>query len=218
MHVLTSLTILFLFLFAIREYVAYKRKLSLKYFFTPMVTFSIILIVLLSIALKGPFVYSMLVLIALIMALIADTLLMIEIEEASFLKSGIIFFLISHVFYIFAFKYGYTFQSWNLGLIIFLAVASFFNIILIKKGAGRLLIPVIIYLIILNIMGFFAITRLNNGFGLFEISIATGAAMFIISDFILSINAFVKKIPHSTVYTWLFYAPAQFLFALSTLH
>lgn len=218
MHVLTSLAILFLSLFAIREYVAYKRKLSFKYFFTPMVTFSIILIVLLSIALQGPSFYSMLVLMALIMALIADTLLMIEIEDVSFLKSGIIFFLISHVFYIFAFKGGYTFQSWNLGLIVFLTAASFSNILLIKKGIGKLLIPVIIYLIILNVMGFFAITRLNNGFGLFEISIATGAVMFIISDFILSINAFVKKIPHSTVYTWLFYAPAQFLFALSTLH
>lgn len=216
MNVLTTLTALFLSLFAIREYVAYKRKLSLKYFFTPMLTFSVILIVFLSVAVKGPYVYSMLVLIALIMALIADTLLMIE--EMSFLKNGLIFFLISHVFYILAFKDGYTFQAWNLGLIIFLAAASFFNIRLVKKGAGRLLIPVIIYVIILNVMGFFAITRLNNGFGLFEISIATGAVMFIISDFILSINAFVKKIPHSTVYTWLFYAPAQFLFALSTLH
>ena len=104
-------------------------------------------------------------------------------------------FIYNDVFYIFAFKYGYTFQSWNLGLIIFLAVASFFNIILIKKGAGRLLIPVIIYLIILNIMGFFAITRLNNGFGLFEISIATGAAMFIISDFILGYLYFKKINP-----------------------
>lgn len=216
MNVLTTLTALFLSLFAIREYVAYKRKLSLKYFFTPMLTFSVILIVFLSVAVKGPTVYSMLVLIALIMALIADTLLMIE--ETSFLKNGIIFFLISHVFYILAFKDGYTFQAWNLGLIIFLAAASFFNIRLVKKGAGRLLIPVIIYVIVLNIMGFFAITRLNSGFGLFEVSIATGAVMFIISDFILSINAFVKKIPHSTVYTWLFYAPAQFLFALSTLH
>ncbi len=216
MNVLTTLTALFLSLFAIREYVAYKRKLSLKYFFTPMLTFSVILIVFLSVAVKGPYVYSMLVLIALIMALIADTLLMIE--EMSFLKNGLIFFLISHVFYILAFKDGYTFQAWNLGLIIFLAAASFFNIRLVKKGAGRLLIPVIIYVIILNVMGFFAITRLNSGFGLFEVSLATGAVMFIISDFILSINAFVKKIPHSTVYTWLFYAPAQFLFALSTLH
>lgn len=216
MYVLTALTILFLSLFAIREYVAFKRKLSLKYFFTPMLTFTIILIVLLSISLKGPSVYSMLVLTALIMALIADTLLMIE--EINFLKNGIIFFLISHVFYVFAFKDGYTFQSWNTGLIIFLAAASFFNIKLIKKGAGKLFIPVIIYLIVLNLMGFFAITKLNNGFGLFETSLAIGAVMFLISDFILSINAFVKKIPHSTVYTWLFYAPAQFLFALSTLH
>lgn len=216
MHVLTGLTILFLSLFAIREYVAFKRKLALKYFFTPMLTFTIISIVLLSISLKGPSVYSMLVLTALIMALIADTLLMIE--EINFLKNGIIFFLISHVFYVFAFTDGYTFQSWNMGLIIFLAAASFLNIKLIKKGAGKLFIPVIIYLIVLNLMGFFAITKLNNGFGLFETSLAIGAGMFIISDFILSINAFVKKIPHSTVYTWLFYAPAQFLFALSTLH
>lgn len=216
MNVLTVLAVIFLFLFAIREYVAFQRMLSWKYFLTPMLTFTVILIVLYSIALKGPSVYSMLVLIALIMALIADTLLMIE--EFNFLKNGIVFFLISHVFYVFAFKDGYTFQSWNLGLILFIAVASFFHIMLIKKGAGKLFIPVVIYIIVLDVMAFFAITKLNNGLGLFETTLAIGAVMFWISDIILSINAFVKKIPHSTVYTWLFYAPAQFLFALSTLH
>lgn len=216
MYVLTTLAVLFLFVFVAREYAAFKRNLSWKYFLTPMVTFTIILIVLFSIAFKGPSVYSMLILSALIMAVIADTLLMIE--ELNFLKNGLIFFLICHVFYVSAFKDGYTFQSWNLGLILFIAAANFFYLRLIKKGSAKLFIPVIIYLIVLDLMGFFAITKLNNGFGLFETSLAIGAVMFWISDFILSINAFVKKIPHSTVYTWLFYAPAQFLFALSALH
>jgi uncharacterized membrane protein YhhN len=215
-YILTSLAVLFLALFALREFAAFRRKLTLKYFFTPLVMFSIILIVIFSIALKGPTVFSILVLIALIFAVIADTLLMIE--EVSFLKNGIIFFLISHIFYVYAFQEGYYYRNWHIGLLIFIVLVNFFHVMLIKKGAGKLLIPVIIYIIILDMMGFFAIAKLNNGCGLFEASLALGAVMFWVSDLILSFNAFVKKIPHSTVYTWIFYAPAQFLFALSTLH
>jgi uncharacterized membrane protein YhhN len=215
-YILSALAVLFLALFALREFAAFKRKLTLKYFFTPLVIFSIILIVIFSIALKGPSVFSILVLIAMIFAVIADTLLMIE--EISFLKNGLIFFLISHFFYIYAFKEGYYYQKWHLALLVFIVLVNFFYIMLIKKGAGKLLIPVIIYIIILDMMGFFAVTKLNNGCGLFETSLALGAVMFWVSDLILSFNAFVKKIPHSTVYTWIFYAPAQFLFALSTLH
>jgi uncharacterized membrane protein YhhN len=42
-----------------------------------------------------------------------------------------------------------------------------------------------------------------------------GAVLFVISDVVLAINTFVKKIPHSTVLTWSLYAPAQLFFALS---
>ena len=85
-----------------------------------------------------------------------------------------------------------------------------------KKYAGSMFAPVAVYIIVIDIMGYLAITKLNNGTGAYEISVAIAAVLFWISDFILSINAFVKKIPHSTVYTWLFYAPAQLLFAWST--
>lgn len=216
MYLLTTLAVLFLILFAFREFAAYRKNLSLKYFLTPAVTFSIILIVLFSVAVKGPSVYAMLVLIALIFALIADTLLMIE--EIDLLNHGILFFMISHIFYVFAFSNQYSFQFWHPGLVLFILLVNVFHIKLIRKGTGRKLIQVVLYIVILDMMGFFAIAKLSNGSGLFEYSLALGAAMFWVSDLILSINAFVKKIPHSTVYTWLFYAPAQFLFALSTLH
>ncbi len=216
MYILSALAMLFFILFAIREYSAFRKKLTSKYFFTPMVIVSVMLIVIFSIALKGPSVYSILVLFALIFALIADTLLMIE--EISLLKNGIIFFLISHFFYIYAFKDGYYYQNWHLALIFFIILVNFFHIRFIRKGTGKLLGAVIFYIIVLDLMGFFAIAKLNNSSGIFEVSLALGAVMFWVSDFILSIDAFVKKINHSTVYTWLFYAPAQFLFALSTLH
>jgi uncharacterized membrane protein YhhN len=215
-YILSALAMLFFILFAIREYSAFKRKLTFKYFFSPMVIVSVIFIVIFSIALKGPSVYSILVLFALIFALIADTLLMIE--EVSFLKNGLIFFLISHLFYVYAFMDGYIFEKWHLALAFSLLLVNIFHVKLIRKGAGKLIVPVVFYIIVLDLMGFFAITKLNNGSGLFELLLALGAVMFLVSDFILSIDAFVKKINHSTVYTWLFYAPAQFLFALSTMH
>jgi len=211
---LYELTAAYIFIFLIREVIAWKSILSLKYFFTPLITALAVFIVLSSIGLYGISRYSILIFSSLIAALIADTLLMIE--ENSYLKNGILFFMLGHLFYVAAFSYDITFKNWN---IVFLVVIVFINIVqlkLMKKHAGGMFLPVTIYVVIIDIMGYLAITKLNNGTGLYEISVAVAAVLFWISDFILSINAFVKKIPHSTVYTWLFYAPAQLLFAWST--
>jgi uncharacterized membrane protein YhhN len=42
-----------------------------------------------------------------------------------------------------------------------------------------------------------------------------GATLFVVSDAVLGINTFVRRIPHSTVLTWSLYAPAQFCIAVS---
>lgn len=212
---LYELTAAYIIIFIIREYVAWKKFLVLKYFFTPLITALAVFIVLSSIGCYGISLYSILVFSSLITALIADTLLMIE--ERSYLKNGIIFFMLGHLFYVSAFCTGISFKNWNVILIIIIAVINLIQLKLMKKYAGRMFVPVTLYVIVIDIMGYLAITKLNNGSGPYELSVAAAAVLFWISDFILSINAFVKKIPHSTVYTWLFYAPAQLLFAWSTI-
>lgn len=211
LHILSSVFILF---FLIREYVAYRRYLQLKYFFTPSLTIILIIIMILSISINGADRYRVMILLSLITALAADTLLMIE--EIDLLKNGMIFFIISHIFYVIAFSTGVSFKLWNLLPAAVISVPSFFYIRVLKKTAGRMLIPVIIYIVVLDCMVWFALTALSNGTSDSGIYAAAGAVIFMCSDFILSVNAFVKKIPNSTVFTWLLYAPAQFLIVLST--
>jgi uncharacterized membrane protein YhhN len=211
---LYTASFIFLAVFLVREFVAYKKILVLKYFFTPLLTFMLVLMMIYSISINGSDKYRVFILLSLLSALVADTLLMIE--EVDLLKNGMIYFIIGHVFYVFAFSGDITFKPWNIFLIAVLAVLSFLYIRVLMKTAGSMIIPVISYVLILDLMVYFALTKLNNGLSASGIIVASGALLFMISDFILSINAFVKPVPNSTVYTWLLYAPAQFLFVLST--
>ena len=210
LYILSALFILF---FLIREYVAFKRYLTLKYFFTPSLTLILVTMMILSILMFGADRYRLMILFSLLTALIADTLMMIE--EITFIKNGMIFFMMAHIFYVGAFSPGASFQLWNLVIILILSILSFLFIRMMNRNAGKMIVPVVIYTLILNMMGYFAITSLNKGLTASGIMLAAGAVLFMISDFILSVNAFVVKIKYSTVYTWLLYAPAQFLFVLS---
>lgn len=211
---LYTVSLVFFAFFLVREFVAYKKILVLKYFFTPLLTFMLVLMMIYSISINGIDKYRVLILLSLLSALIADTLLMIE--EVDLLKNGMIYFIIGHVFYVFAFFGNFTFKTWNIFLIAILVVLSFLYIKVLMKTAGKMIIPVVSYVLILDLMVYFALTGINNGLTTSGIMVASGALLFMVSDFILSINAFVKTIPNSTVYTWLLYAPAQLLFVLST--
>lgn len=207
------LSALFVVFFLIREYVAFKRYLTLKYFFTPSLTLILVTMMILSILMFGADRYRLMILFSLLTALIADTLMMIE--EITLIKNGMIFFMMAHIFYVGAFSPGASFQLWNMIIILVLSILSFLFIRMMNRNAGKMIVPVVLYTLILNVMGYFAITSLNKGLTASGIMLAVGAVLFMISDFILSVNAFVVKIKYSTVYTWLLYAPAQFLFVLS---
>jgi uncharacterized membrane protein YhhN len=139
------------------------------------------------------------------------------IEETDLLKYGMIYFLAAHVMYASAFVSGYTFRWWNLVLLAFLIIASVSHVKRISSAAGRLTIPVAVYMTAIIVMIFFAVTQLNSGVTAASLMAASGALLFGVSDYLISVNNFLRKIENSTVYTWLLYAPAQFLIAASTL-
>jgi uncharacterized membrane protein YhhN len=203
-------------IFTLREYFEFQGVLALKYILTPIITLIIISMVILSLKENGFNNTTVLILFGLLFSLIADVLLMIK--GVDLLKYGILFFLVAHVFYIVSFSKGYTFNMWNLVLVVIFAVVIFFFFSFVKEKAGSLQIPVLIYMIILSTMGFFAIAKLNNGTSTEAIMILVGATLFIISDSTLAVNAFAKDIPHASVFTWLTYMPAQLLIALSTFY
>lgn len=208
------LSFIFLFLFFIREYVAYKRYLVLKYLFTPSLTLVLVIIMTLSISINGCDRYRIMILVSLLMALVADSLLMIE--EVNLLKNGMIFFILGHICYAVAFSNTFSFKMWNLIPVLIIIFLSIRYLKVLFKYSGKMFIPVLAYVLILDLMVYLAIIRLNNGLSASGVAVAAGAVLFMVSDFLLSVNAFVKTIPNSTVFTWLLYAPAQFLFVLST--
>jgi len=214
MNLLCILSSIFFLFFIIREFVAYKRYLPLKYFFTPSLTMLLVIMMILSIDIYGADRYRIMITLSLLMALTADTQLMIE--EISLMKNGAVFFVIGHVFYLIAFSDNMTFESWNIFVIIILVIINLIFFRILFNASGKKSIPAVFYILILDLVVYFAITRLNAGLSMSGILAASGVILFMISDFILLTNAYIKAIPKSTVFTWLFYAPAQYLIVLST--
>jgi len=213
-NLLWILSLVFFLFFLIREFVAYKRKLPLKYFFTPSLTMLLVIMAILSIAIYGADRYRSMITLSLLMALAADTQLMIE--ETNLMINGAVFFIIGHIFYLVAFSDNMTFESWNIAIIAVLAVINLIFFRILFKSAGKRAIPAVFYILILDLVVYFAIARLNVAISSSAILAASGAVLFMISDYILLTNAFIISIPKSTVFTWQFYAPAQYLIVLST--
>lgn len=215
LHLFLYISVFFLAVFMVREFVALRRIRPLKYISTPLVTIAVILIPVIAIGEAGLTPYNSFILSALLLSLIGDTLLMVE--ETDLLKYGMLFFLLAHVMYIAAFVSKYSFREWNLVLLTVLVIMSALHFRRLGRSAGKLVVPVAVYVTVITTMIFFAISQLNTGFTPGTIMAASGAVLFGISDYLHSVNNFIRKIGNSTVYTWLFYAPAQFLIAASTL-
>ncbi|HON77895.1 MAG TPA: lysoplasmalogenase [Spirochaetota bacterium] len=199
--------------FLIREYVAFRRILPLKYVFTPLVTMTIIVFGFLSFLVSGITVFSFLIITGLILSLIGDTLMMLE--EVNYIQHGLLFFLAAHIMYIAAFSGGYSFQAWNILPAVLLGLLLVVFYFTIRRKTGKKNIPVLVYMIAISAMIFFAVSHFNNGVTTKAAILSIGAVLFCISDTTLAVNQFIRPVAHSTVFTWLTYGPAQFLIALS---
>ncbi|MBN1532629.1 MAG: lysoplasmalogenase [Spirochaetes bacterium] len=208
-----TIILIFIAAFSFREYFAFNNNLKGKYFLTPLITLCVASVGLLAIGMYGISAYRALILMGIMCALVADTMLMVV--EVDLLRFGILYFLVGHFFYIGAFSLDFTFAGWNAvaALLIALTAAIFF--LKVRGSTGSMTIPVAVYLVVLSCMLFLAISGLNRGIEHNRVFGALGALLFAMSDVVLAVNAFVKKIPHSTVITWSMYAPAQMLLALS---
>jgi len=209
----TPLLIAFFVILLIREYVSYRKILTLKYITTPLVTFSIILACLLAMTVQGIHNFSFMIMLGLLLSLIADTLLMIE--EVNLFLQGLVYFTFAHLAYVAAFSTGYVFYTWNIMLALVILAAALLYYRAIWKARGTHYIPALVYMIILGSMLFFAVTSLNNGINRRGLFLTVGAIFFVLSDIVLGYNTFIRPIPHSTVLTWSLYAPAQMFIAIS---
>lgn len=207
------LVAIFVIVFIIREIVAFKKLLKLKYVFTPLVTYSIITIALYVSYVRGFTVYNISIIGGMVFALIADIFLMIE--EISFFIHGLFFFLLTHLCYVYALGINYQFETIDIIIMLSIMLISTSYYLVIHKAKGTLHIPVILYMLVLSLVLMLAIgTFIKDTYPRGAI-VTIAAILFAISDGVLACNHFVKTIPHSTVVTWSLYAPAQLLFAFS---
>jgi len=152
---------------------------------------------------------------ALGLSLIADAVLMIENNDL--FAHGLLFFLGTHILYIIVFSDWYQFLWSDAATGFVLLVLMGLLVYKFYKGGrlGSMMVPVIVYITALSLVVFFAINgALRNG-TTSSYLIMSGALLFYISDVILGWTQFVKYYRFTTLYVWFFYAPGQFLIALS---
>ena len=206
-------SIIFIFFLLLREIFTYKKNKLLKYLLTPLVSAVVIITALLSLRFNYGNTYNYIIITGLVFSLIGDTILMIE--EVNLFIQGLIFFLFAQISYAFAFAFNYHFEVWNIFVAagLFAVVIVFFKIIK-NKAAGKAY-PVLIYMLVISAMVYFAVSRLNDGASVKGLLVSIGALLFLISDVLVAVNEFVKELPNGTIIVWLIYAPSQFLIGLS---
>ncbi|MCG3220125.1 MAG: lysoplasmalogenase [Candidatus Heimdallarchaeota archaeon] len=167
------------------------------------------------------------IVLALIGGFLGDVFLMLPDSDKTkkWLKVGLISFLFGHIFYIVAFSiYVYKFpffKWWILFLIIPFVVAAVILMPIITKSAGKMAVPVVVYIIIICFMSvntaFLIIPVENYPIGweaLYMggiITIYIGAWFFGISDTLNGYGKFVKQFKNERVYTMSTYILGQFL-------
>ncbi|TXT60655.1 MAG: conserved membrane protein of unknown function [Promethearchaeota archaeon] len=157
--------------------------------------------------------YDWLLILALIFGWLGDISLMIG-REGKWFMLGLGSFLIGHIFYILSFLFSISditqFPFW--GFIFFipsiLIALVFYS--KIKDKMGELQKPTLIYILVITIMSIIATLRFAELQGISFYLVWIGSLLFMISDGIIALNKFHKKISHSGVYIMLTYGLGQF--------
>ncbi len=204
-------------MFIIRQASVLMKKKFIRLSTTPTITYFIC-----GLAVVGVFNYSQgnewLILAALGLSLIADAVLMSE--STDLFAHGLIFFLGTHILYNIVFASGYSFlMADTFSGVVLIALMIFLIYKFHKSGnLGKMLLPVIVYVTALSLIVFFSINGYMRNHDVSHAMMMWGAVLFYISDAILGWNQFIKYFKFGTFYIWLFYAPGQFLIALSLLY
>ena len=161
---------------------------------------------------------STVVLAAIFFSWVGDTALMFESTNSNFFIIGLVGFLISHLFYILAYR-QHQHQGTEDALQGIKKIRFAFPIVLAGTGLvvilypvlGALKVPVMVYALVLVVMvlnGLFRYGRTGNkSFWL----VFGGAILFMLSDSILAINKFLEPVQQAGILIMSTYITAQFL-------
>lgn len=139
-------------------------------------------------------------------SLLGDVLLMISLDRL--FLSGLLAFLLAHVFYVIGFNSPIpSISAWSLILAILIGWggARVIRRILTSVAASgniRMRLPIIVYSVVISLMLLSAMIKLNDlswNAGA-AVLVALGAFLFYLSDVILAWNKFVAPIQHGRIY------------------
>lgn len=153
---------------------------------------------------------------AIFFAWAGDVFLMFTDKGELFFPLGLVCFLVSHIFYILAYRLSfpqnaYSLLETNKRLVLpFIFVGASVYTFLFNK-LGVLQIPVFFYTFVLVGMSVFALNRYKKVSQKSFLMVFVGSLFFLISDMCLAINMFAFPIPASGIVVMTTYITAQYL-------
>jgi len=155
--------------------------------------------------------YNYLIISALVFCLIGDVLLL---KEELFVY-GLGSFLLGHLIFVAAFASIQGINK-NMGTLLALAVIGGLYFYFIMPSLGSLTVPVLVYVTVITMMNWQAVSlAINNRKGVFMM-IGFAALLFSFSDSMIAYHKFVSPLKYSSVLILLTYWTSIFLFAFST--
>lgn len=161
---------------------------------------------------------SFVVLLAIVFSLAGDTSLMFDSVNSIYFMIGLVSFLISHVFYIIAYRQHQNDESADalqgiqkLRAAFPIVLAGTGLVVILYPVLGALKFPVIVYALVLVVMVLNALFRLGRTSVVSFWFVFVGAMFFMVSDSLLAFNKFLSPLPHSGLLIMSTYISAQFL-------
>ena len=155
--------------------------------------------------------YQLVIGTGLLFSLAGDIFLMLPSDR---FIAGLVSFLLAHLCYIAAFGAQVTWpflSGWGLPVVVF--AVGVYRLLAPHLGAMRL--PVLIYMTVISLMAWVAITLFVQQGAPWSLAAASGAVLFVISDSALALNRFRKHFWSAQLVVLGTYYLAQWLIALS---
>ena len=191
----------------------YNKSKLLRYIFKPLTILLILYIPILHSQFFWGVNYTSLIIAGLFLSMFGDIFLMFS---EKYFVPGLIAFLLAHLVYIAAFiSVDGIHYSWIFFIFLITGIIIFK---LLNKNLEKLKIPVAIYISTISIMAWQSWELyLSTGSYGFRLA-ALGTILFLISDFALSVNNFLKPMNFAQFIILPTYFIAQWLIAVSTLY
>jgi uncharacterized membrane protein YhhN len=177
----------------------------------PAATISIIALAVLRPGGGSPGVYKSFLIAGLVFSLAGDVFL---IDPDKLFKAGLAAFLVAQILYIRAFL-SVTPAKVDFLSVLPLLLFGMFMMAILFPHLGKLKIPVAVYILVITVMAGLAADRYVVMGGRLALRAFAGAILFLISDAILALNKFARKIPYGRAMNLTTYFIAQWLLAMS---